>query len=68
MEATRAIDGETTINDAIRLHPETVAVFDRFGLDSCCGGSLAIRVAAERHGLDPAEVLAALGTAVAGAS
>jgi iron-sulfur cluster repair protein YtfE (RIC family) len=62
-DTVRAIDAETTINEAIRDRPETVAVFHRFGLDSCCGGSLPIRVAAQRHGLDPDEVFRALDAA-----
>ena len=54
------IGPETTINEALLIRPEAVAVFQRFGLDACCGGGLAIAEAARRHGHDPAEVLAAL--------
>jgi iron-sulfur cluster repair protein YtfE (RIC family) len=60
MSVVKTIDGEMTINEAIRERPDTVAVFHRLGLDACCGGSLRIQVAAERHGLDPAEVLGLL--------
>ena len=60
MDTTTTIQGTMTINETIRERPETVAVFDRYGLDSCCGGSLPIEQAARRHGLDPDEVLAAL--------
>jgi iron-sulfur cluster repair protein YtfE (RIC family) len=41
-----------------------VAVFHRLGLDACCGGSLSIRVAAQRHGLDGQEVLRLLNDPV----
>jgi regulator of cell morphogenesis and NO signaling len=57
MSVVKTIEGEMTINEAIRERPETVAVFNRLGLDACCGGSLPIQVAAERHGLDTEEVL-----------
>ena len=60
MEATTAIHGAMTINEAVRARPETVATFHAFGMDACCGGGLPIREAAERHGLDPEAVLAAL--------
>jgi regulator of cell morphogenesis and NO signaling len=60
METTKSITGEMTINEAIKERPETVATFHRLGLDACCGGGLPIRVAAERHALDPEEVLRAL--------
>lgn len=59
-EAGPAIGPETTINEAILLWPAAVAVFQRFGLDACCGGSLPIAEAAQRHGLDPDAVLAEL--------
>lgn len=57
MDSVKTITAETTINEAIGERPETVAVFHRLGLDACCGGALPIRVAAERHGLDPEAVL-----------
>jgi iron-sulfur cluster repair protein YtfE (RIC family) len=57
MNVLRTIDGDMTINQTIQERPGTVGTFHRLGLDACCGGSLTIRVAAERHGLDPAAVL-----------
>jgi iron-sulfur cluster repair protein YtfE (RIC family) len=65
MSVLDTFHGEMTINEAIRERPETVAVFHQLGLDACCGGSLPIAVAAERHGLDAEEVLRLLGAAVA---
>ena len=60
MEATKAITGEMSINETIREWPETVEIFQLFGLDACCGGPLPVREAAERHGLEPGAVLMAL--------
>lgn len=55
-----------TVNDAIRLYPATVAVFDRHGIDSCCGGAAPVGEAAQRHGIEAAvlrqELLQAIGT------
>lgn len=51
---------EVTVNEMIRRRPNTAAVFNRFGVDTCCGGSLRIREVAERHGMDPAELERAL--------
>ena len=56
----REITGETTINEAVLLRPGSVRVFERFGLDACCGGGLPIAEAARRHGLDAGEVLEAV--------
>lgn len=60
LEATKAITGDMSINQTIREWPETVGIFQLFGLDACCGGPLPIREAAERHGLEPETVLMTL--------
>lgn len=41
---------EVSVNDAIRLVPATVEIFNRYGIDACCGGAASIRDAAERDG------------------
>jgi len=51
-----------TINDIIEKQPEALRVFHQFGLDACCGGTLPLAVAAERHGLNLQEVLQALSS------
>jgi regulator of cell morphogenesis and NO signaling len=60
-----AIAEATTVNEMIRKHPATVEVFNRFGIDACCGGAAPIRAAAQRDGADPealcAELVAVLG-------
>ena len=48
--------GVQTVNEIVRQCPQTIAVFNEFGIDSCCGGGVAIEVAADRDGVDP-EVL-----------
>lgn len=55
-----------TVNSLVREHPQTVAVFFRFGMDTCCGGELPVRAAAERHRLDLAAVLDALEETIRG--
>ena len=54
----------STINEIVAQYPATMPVFNQFGMDSCCGGGLAIRDAALRHGLDLEKVLTALRKAV----
>ncbi len=56
----QAIDPHLTIGEIVRRYPATLAVFNAHGLDACCGGALPLAEAAERHGLDLAELLAAL--------
>ena len=60
MKEARFVTGDMTINETIRERPATVAVFDRLGLDSCCGGALRIEDAAGRHGLELGAVLSEL--------
>ena len=44
--------GETmTVNEAIRLHPGAVAVFNELGVDACCGGAATLSSAAEDAGV-----------------
>ena len=60
MSEDRTLDPAMSINEVIRVWPATVAAFQRLGLDSCCGGPLPVREAAERHGLELDVVLAEL--------
>lgn len=55
-----AFSTSDTINDIVAKQPETIRVFHQFGLDACCGGTLPLATAAQHHGLDVQEVLAAL--------
>ena len=48
---------EHTVDEIVRECPQTIAVFNEFGVDSCCGGGVAIEVAAARDGFDPDELL-----------
>lgn len=52
------------LNAIVAHYPEALAVFQRFGLDTCCGGALPLDVAAEHHGLDIADVMTALRDAI----
>ena len=45
-----------TVNDIIRLYPESVEVFNRLGIDACCGGDIPLPEAARFAGHEPGEV------------
>ena len=47
-----ALPRSMTVNEAIRLYPLTVELFNRFGIDACCGGAVPIVEAAARDGAD----------------
>lgn len=61
---TSPINGDLTVNEVIRLYPQTVTVFNEFGIDSCCGGGVAISIAAARDGIDADLLLERLNNAV----
>lgn len=63
MTTKTPISPAMTVNDAILLHPRTVAVFEAYGIDSCCGGALPIEEVAKRHGLDLDALMTELGEA-----
>ncbi|HSQ32799.1 MAG TPA: DUF542 domain-containing protein [Gemmatimonadaceae bacterium] len=54
------LDQAQTINEIVARHPETIAVFNRFGMDTCCGGGVSIEEAARRDGLEVGQILSAL--------
>ena len=60
MQSTIKLDPTMTVNEIVATHPQAIAVFNRFGIDSCCGGGVAVEDAARRDGLDPEVVLDAL--------
>lgn len=59
------IDQHLTVNDVLRRHPDTLAVLNRFGVDACCGGGDTLAEAAEREGIELAQLLQELRRAMA---
>lgn len=57
---TDRIDPGTTVNQVVERFPQAVGVFKSLGIDSCCGGSVPLEVAAERGGVDVDRLLEAL--------
>lgn len=60
---SETIDRTMTLNQIVQARPEALPVLNGLGLDTCCGGSVALEEAARRHSLDLDEVLGALGVA-----
>jgi len=61
MPATESVAvEEMTVNETIQRYPNTVAVFNAHGIDSCCGAALPVAEAAARHGIPLPELLKAL--------
>lgn len=50
-KCAREITADMTINEIIADHPETLQIFNRHGIDSCCGGGLALSEVARKHRL-----------------
>ncbi len=48
------------INEVIQKYPASMKVFNRFKVDSCCGGAQSIKVTAELNGADLAGLMTAL--------
>ena len=55
---------DAPLNLIVAHFPQTLPVLQRFGLDTCCGGALPLHTAAQHHGLDLAELLAALSAEI----
>jgi len=67
MQNETTIDPTWPVNEVIARYPATIAVFNKFGLDTCCGGGAPIIDAAHRDGADADALLAALRKAMDGA-
>lgn len=65
MPSRSVLDPSLTINEIILAHPQTVAVFNRFGIDACCGGGVGLEEAAARDGVDVRSLRNALTEVVA---
>lgn len=55
-----AIDPNTTVAQIALENPKSAAIFEKLGIDYCCGGRKPLQEACQAAGLDPAEVLASL--------
>ncbi len=55
---------DMTINDVIKKHPQSIAVFNEFRVDSCCGGGQSIKMTATTDGVNVEALLQALNKAV----
>jgi regulator of cell morphogenesis and NO signaling len=60
------IDCQRTVGQVLERYPATAAVFNRYGIDLCCGSGVSVLEAAHRDGLD-AEMLCGELRAAAGA-
>lgn len=65
MEQIITIDPAWSVNEIVARYPATVAVFNRFGIDSCCGGAVALEEAAQRDGVQLETLVEELREAVA---
>ncbi|HKU61702.1 MAG TPA: DUF542 domain-containing protein [Gemmatimonadales bacterium] len=59
-----ALDCTATVHELIQRHPATRAVFQRYGVDTCCGSVVSVDEAARRDGLNAAKLCAELQAAV----
>lgn len=60
----RALDCAQSVNEIRTRHPATIEVFNRFGVDVCCGGSLSVQDAAHASGANRDALCDALQHAV----
>ena len=58
------LDTRMTVNEIVARYAETIPVFNRFGMDTCCGGGVSVDEAARREGVEVEAVLAAPQEAV----
>ncbi|HEX9939896.1 MAG TPA: DUF542 domain-containing protein [Longimicrobium sp.] len=65
MQSTIEIEPGQAVNEVTVRFPATLQVFQRYGIDACCGGARPLAEVATRHGHDLDALLADLRTAAA---
>ena len=55
------ISPDTHVADIVLADPSSARILEQLGIDYCCGGRKSLAVACRTRGLDPSEVIAALG-------
>ena len=58
------LDCSQSVNAVLARYPSTLPVFNRFGLDTCCGGSLSVVDAARAADVDKDLLCGALVDAI----
>jgi regulator of cell morphogenesis and NO signaling len=58
------ISKEMSVNQIIKLYPKSIGVFNRFNIDSCCGGAETLEKAVKNAGANLDEVLNEIKKAV----
>ncbi len=54
------ITSEMSLNEVIRKYPSTIGVFNRFNVDSCCGGARSLEMVAREDKVDLQDLINAL--------
>lgn len=67
MSVATSLDRTLSVNAIVARWPQTIPVFNQFGIDSCCGGGAPLDEAARRDGADAEALYAALRRVVEGA-
>lgn len=61
---TIQVDGKMTVRDLVGRYPQTRPVFEKHGIDYCCGGGKCLTDAATEHGLELPALVDALEKAL----
>ena len=60
-----SLDCSLSVNAVLTIFPSTLPVFNRFGLDTCCGRALSVADAARSADVDAEALCGALRDAIA---
>ena len=61
---TVQVDEKTTVRDLVGRYPQTRPVFEKFGIDYCCGGGKPLADAARQCGQEVLKLIDALKEAL----
>lgn len=58
--STKRIEPDMTVHEIMTLYPDSIELFNTYGIDTCCGSGVPLSVATERDQVDLGELLARL--------
>ncbi len=59
------IGKDTTVNEVLRINRRTLRVFNKYGIDACCGGAETLEAAAKKRKLEPEKLMKELNEVIA---
>ncbi len=59
------IGKDTTVNEVLKINRQTLRVFNKYGIDACCGGAETLEATAKKRKLELEKLMKELNEVIA---